>query len=640
MSRAFAVHAPPEGFYDERREGDESAPPLLPALPPARPFLRARARAIATDAERAMAALANRSDEALRDAARALGAMLRSGGFRRAFVADALALAAEAARRASEPAPGRETLIAAAAILSGAIAEANVGADPALAAGLAATVAALAGVPVHIVAPGETPAAEDHARLAPLYRRLGLSGARITADLSPKARRAAYRAAIVHAPVRQLVLDYLRDRLALGADRGPLHRRLEHLGGEPARRLALRGLHFAIATEADAILIDGAFSPVSVAAGNAAGDEERLAREALDLADALAPGADYLADAGDGAPALTDRGRDRLAARARDLGPLWAAPARREERVVDALAARHLLRRGEHYRVADGRLDLVPGHGLAPAHARRLRQLLEVREGLAVTAPGDPLARLTHRQFFRRYLRLAGVAATAREAAADFRALYRLPVVAARTPRRPIGRSVFPSSEAREAHLVARIGQLRAAGRRAVVCLRRAEVAERLADLLAAAGIEAARLGPGAPPRPRGGDALPSPLIVHAPGREAAILLARFMDGVPVDALIVAEPPDDRRSARALADCADASATVEIVAALDDDLLAAARATVLGRLAARAVERDRPFATALAFRALAQGQRRIERARARLRRDRRRIETQWADALAFSGPSD
>ena|GEM_PF-6209093 len=640
MSRAFAVHAPAEGVHDERREDGGPAPSLLPALPPARPFLRARARAIATDAERAMEGLASLADDALRDAARNLGATLRARGFHRAACAEALALVAEAARRAPGLNPGRDTLIAAAAILSGAVAEADIRADPGLAAGLAATVAALAGVPVHVVAPGDAPAAEDHARLAPLYRRLGLGGARITADLSPKARRAAYRAAIVHAPVRQLVLDYLRDRLALGADRGPLHRRLERLGGEPARQLALRGLHLAIVTEADAILIDGAFSPISVAASNATGDEERLAREALDLADALAPGTDYLADAGDGAPALTDRGRARLAARARDLGPLWAAPARREEWVVDALAARHLSRREEHYRIADGRLDLAPGHGLAPAHARRLRQLLEVREGLAVTAPGDPLARLTHRQFFRRYLRLAGVAVTAREAAADFRALYRLPVVAAPTSRRPVGRRVFPTSEARETYLVARIGRLRAAGRRAVVCLRRAEAAERLADLLAAAGIEAIRLGPGAPTRPRGGDHPSSPLIVHAPGREAAIRLARFLNGAPAVALIVAEPPDERRSARALADCAGASGTVEIVAALDDDLLAAARATILGRIAARAVVGDRPFATALAFRALARGRRRIERARARLRRDRRRIETQWADALAFSGPSE
>ncbi len=110
--------------------------------------------------------------------------------------------------------PRRSQLMAAAALIDNRMAEMATGEGKTLAIGLAAAVAALAGIPVHVVTANSYLAQRDAQRLAPFYARLGLDVAAIGGSDDDAARRAVYRHAVVYATAKDLAFDFLRDRQA------------------------------------------------------------------------------------------------------------------------------------------------------------------------------------------------------------------------------------------------------------------------------------------------------------------------------------------------------------------------------------------------------------------------------------------
>ena len=93
-------------------------------------------------------------------------------------------------------------------------------------------------------------ARRDADLMAELYRFFGLTVGTVVHGIDANARRAAYRCDITYCTNKELVFDYLRDRLALGARRARARLLVHELfktglaGRAPA--LLLRGLHFAI----------------------------------------------------------------------------------------------------------------------------------------------------------------------------------------------------------------------------------------------------------------------------------------------------------------------------------------------------------------------------------------------------------
>ncbi|MBI4757077.1 MAG: hypothetical protein HY778_17020, partial [Betaproteobacteria bacterium] len=157
-----------------------------------------------------------------------------------------------------------DTQIIAGWIMSrGRLAEMATGEGKTLAAALPAIACAMAGSPVHVITANDYLVRRDAELLRPVYGDLGLSVGVVTADMEPDARRVAYGADVVYCTAKELVFDYLRDRLA-GLPPSDLHRHARAL--VPARGAAprplLRGLCMAVIDEADSILIDEARSPL------------------------------------------------------------------------------------------------------------------------------------------------------------------------------------------------------------------------------------------------------------------------------------------------------------------------------------------------------------------------------------------
>jgi preprotein translocase subunit SecA len=543
-------------------------------------------------------------------------------------------------------------------LLNGMVAEMQTGEGKTLTATLPACALALGGIPVHIITVNDYLAERDAAWMGPLYQALGLKVGTIIHGMGTEERRKAYRSDVTYCTNKEVVFDYLRDRLELGQRPGPVQMRLERLYGAASRfdRLRLRGLFFGIVDEADSVLIDEARTPLIIAGPGSNTYEAGIYRQAMALADRLESTKDYRIDFLKRSAEWTDEGRARLAEIAPAMGPFWAARLRREDLVRMALTARHLFQRDRHYVLRDGKVHIVDEYTgrLMPGRSWEggLHQLIETKEGAEVTVMNETLGRISYQRFFRRYLHLAGMTGTAREGAREFWSVYRLAVVSIPT-NRPMRRLGLPVRIYRRAHekwaaVVERIAELNAAGRPVLVGTRTVAASEHLARLLAGAGLSCRVLNALQ-------DAYEASIVAQA-GQRGQITVATNMAGRGTDILlgdtvremgglhvIATELHDARRIDRQLfGRCGRQGdpGSHEAFVSLEDELIRALPAR-LRRLPWIAGGTGGPAPGRLLGKALfRRAQRAAERTHFLMRRDLLKMDESLDSALAFSGKGE
>ncbi len=362
----------------------------------------------------------------------------------------ALALVREAADRRLGLRPFDSQLTCAAVLLAGRMAEMQTGEGKSLTAAITACLAASSGTAVHVVTVNDYLAERDAEKMAPLFAFFGLTVGFIITGMSPDERRRAYSRSITYCTNKELVFDYLKDRVAVGpggASKAQIAARVL-LGGARGPDLLLRGLHFAIVDEADSVLIDEARTPLILSEKGRPIEEAHLFQRALDIARRLQAGSDY-----EIAPAhrelhLTPAGRTTLADLSRGLDGIWHTAEGREQFVSQALRALHLFHRDQHYLVADDKVHIIDEFTgrILPGRTweQGLHQLIEQKEGCSLSEYNRTLARITYQRFFRRYLRLSGMTGTAREVAAEIRLVYELHTVTV-PPNKPSRRTLLPT---------------------------------------------------------------------------------------------------------------------------------------------------------------------------------------------------
>lgn len=386
------------------------------------------------------------------------------------------------------------------AMMRGKVAEMETGEGKTLTATLPAATAALAGIPVHIITVNDFLAGRDASWMKPLYDALGLSVGTILEGMSPPERRHAYGCSITYCTNKQVVFDYLKDRLLLQQESRALHLKLEALHREDPRssRLVMRGLCFAIVDEADSVLVDEARTPLIISGKQGAGDQERLYRQALDAARRMQAGRDYLVREHERRIDLTDLGRAQAKRLTDRYGGVWNAPGHREDIMRQALGALYLYTRDKHYIVEEERVRIVDeytGRVMADrSWERGLHQMVEAKEGLQISGRQETLARISYQRFFRRYLKLAGMTGTAQEVAGELWAVYRLDTVRIptnRPQRRKIhGDLIYRTSQAKWGAIVDRVAQLHSTGRPVLVGTRSVADSEHISGLLEKAGLK------------------------------------------------------------------------------------------------------------------------------------------------------
>jgi len=537
-------------------------------------------------------------------------------------------------------------------MLEGMLAEMATGEGKTLTATLTACTAALAGIPVHVVTVNDYLATRDAQLMGPVYRRFGLSVGVVTGGMATPQRRAAYAADVAYCTNKQLVFDYLRDRLVLGRDVDALQLTLHELrtGERRTEQLLLRGLYFAIVDEADSIFVDEARTPLILAGPASDRGVAQHYQQALWLSGQLRRDSDFRLDDMKRSAALTPVGTQRLADIGAPLGGVWTGERTRNALVEQALAAQHLYLRDRHYLVREDRVEIVDEHTGRTMPDRSweqgLHQIIEVKEGLPPSDQHESLARISYQRFFQRYLRLAGMSGTLREVRGELRSVYGLHVVT--VPRhqpkqlRASGTHYFRRAADKWPAIVRAILREHETGRPVLIGTRTVADSEQLSALLAKAGVPHQVLNARQ-------DAEEAAIVARA-GEPGQITIATNMAGRGTDIalgekvaergglhVILCEHNDSRRVDRQLIGrCARQGdpGSYEIFGSLDDELFRIRLGTWLMRRAAPRVPAWLGAACAWLAQVLAGNHHRRLR-RALLRDDERRDER-----MAFAGRAE
>ena len=354
-------------------------------------------------------------------------------------------------------------------MIYGRLAEMQTGEGKTLAATLPSCTAALSGIPVHVITANDYLAARDAENMAPLYKRLGLSSASIVEGMGTEQRHLAYQCDIVHISNKQIVFDYLRDRLEMQNDTGQLRFQYRQIQRQRhAEQLLLRGLCFALIDEADNVLIDEAKTPLIISKTLPEQEAAETYSDALYLASTLTIKQHFNINIKTREIELTFEGKDHLADSIIGLDKQWHNKRKREMLVKLALSANIFFKNNKDYVIIEGKIQIVdPFTGRVMADRsweQGLHQMIEAKEGCLISERREPLARISYQRFYSRYLRLAGASGTLSEVSSELQQVYGLKVVkVARNKalqRNMQAHRIYRNQEIKQQIFIKRIGKL------------------------------------------------------------------------------------------------------------------------------------------------------------------------------------
>jgi preprotein translocase subunit SecA len=480
-----------DGVYLERaHEREPVLEEYLRALVARMPKLKSRTKrvgrfvAMANAAEPEIHAL---DDPGLVADLRATCIEMRQQGLTDKLLARAFAAVREASLRTLGMRHHDVQLIGGWTLLQGMIAEMNTGEGKTLVATLAACAAAAAGASVHVITVNDYLAERDAESNSPLYDFFGLRVGVVIQGLSPEQRRAEYACDVVYVSNKEVVFDYLKDRIATG-DALATHYRLRRLYGSGQQpSVILRGLHVAIVDEADSILIDEARTPLIISETVADEHGGELYHTALELARRLVRG-EHFNITEHREVWLTGKGEQYLREITADLSGVWTSTLWRNELLQKALTALWCYERDQHYIVQEDKVEIVDEFSgrVMPDRSWEsgLHQMIEAKEGCEITGQRRTLSRMTYQRFLGRYLMLCGMTGTAAEVMPELKRVYDLEVfrIPTRLPisRKRLDNRCWTSSEGRWQAVAQRAIELSRNGAAVLIGTRSVEASESL----------------------------------------------------------------------------------------------------------------------------------------------------------------
>ena len=572
----------------------------------------------------------------------------------------ALAAIREAAHRTLGLRAFPVQLVGALALHRGYLAEMATGEGKTLVAGISAVLAGWSGLPCHIVTVNDYLAERDAKLNRPLYEWAGLNVGVVTSNLVQTQRAEAYSADITCTTSKELLADFLRDRLRLGqwqnSSRRHIRMMLQRGGGQLPHGIVMRGLHTAIIDEADSILIDEAVTPLIISQQR----ENDSLREACEIAHRLAAelvvDVDYRINRRYKEIELDDGLADKLAEARQQLPGMWRGRDRCLELIRQALVGREFFLPEKQYVIQDGKIVIVDEFTgrMMPQRTWRqgLHQAIEAKEGLAVSDPSETLSRLSFQRFFRFFHKLSGMTGTAAEAAGELWHMYTLPVIAIPT-NRPCIRKQYPDGiflreddkwQAIEAEIV----DLNRQGRPVLVGTRSVRNSERLAAQLETRGLQFELLNAVRYEQ--------EARIIEDAGRIDRVTIATNMAGRGTDIklgpgvtekcglhVIATERHESGRIDRQLfgrtARQGDPGSSRAFVS-LEDELIMRFTPATVRRTVASTLKREMPAHERLSGRAIRMAQAKAQRLAYKQRQGVLRMDTWMEDSLSFTGNAE
>ncbi|MCW8901498.1 MAG: preprotein translocase subunit SecA [Gammaproteobacteria bacterium] len=423
--------------------------------------------------------------------------LMRHQGFSDDLLSRSFAIIREASLRTQGLRHHDVQLIGGWALLQGTIAEMQTGEGKTLVATLAACTAASAGVSVHVITVNDYLSERDANYNRKLYEFFNLSVGIIQQGMSPAERKKQYGCNIVYVSNKEIVFDYLKDRIAT-SNATSAHYRLRHLyRPHQTPQVLLQGLHIAIVDEADSVFVDEARTPLIISESVPDENGEELYGTALDIASSLENGK-HFEISNDRSIWVKPEGEIFAKELCSDLTGVWQSSLWRNELLEKALSAIWCFQRDQHYLVADNKIQIIDEFTgrLMPDRSweHGLHQMIEFKEGCEITGQRKTLSRITYQQFFRRYLLLCGMTGTASEIIPELRRIYDLEVIKIPTHqpsrRKHIGSQIWLTSEQRWQAVAERAAELSIAGRAVLLGTRSVDASESLSRFLTKQNVE------------------------------------------------------------------------------------------------------------------------------------------------------
>ena len=176
----------------------------------------------------------------------------------------------------------------------------------------------------------------------------------------------------------------------------------------------------------------------------------------------------------------------------------FALKSERVHTVNQLLKAYTMFDKEIDYIIVDGKIKIVDEQTGRVMEGRRwsdgLHQAVEAKENVKVEAATQTFATITLQNYFRMYHKLAGMTGTAETEAGEFWSIYKLDVVVIPT-NRPIARDdqndlIYKTKKAKFDAVIAKVGELTAAGRPVLVGTTDVETSELLSRMLRLRGID------------------------------------------------------------------------------------------------------------------------------------------------------
>ena len=464
-----------------------------------------------------------RSDEELRALTAAFRERAAGGEDLKSLLPEAFATVREASVRTLGLRHFDVQLIGGMALNDGQIAEMKTGEGKTLVSTLAGYLNALPGNNVHVVTVNDYLARRDSEWMGQVYRFLGMDVGLIQNGMRPDKKIPAYKADVTYGTDSEFGFDYLRDNMVT----------------RPESRVQ-RGHHFAIVDEVDSILIDEARTPliISGAGTQAAETYNKFARVMV----GLAPEVDFDMDEAKKTINATESGLEKIEAML-GIDDIYADPSGQlPNHLQQALKAQFLFHRDVDYVVVNGEVKIVDEFTGRIMEGRRysegLHQALEAKERVLVREENQTLATITLQNYFRLYEKLSGMTGTAMTEDAEFREIYKLPVVAI-PPNRPVARKdeddlIYRTVEAKFNAVADDVAERNKAGQPCLIGTVSIESSEKLSRLLDKRGIKHETLNAKNHER--------EAHIIAQAGRVGAVTIATNMAGRGTDILLGGNP--------------------------------------------------------------------------------------------------
>ncbi len=464
-----------------------------------------------------------KSDEELRAVTAELRERIKAGETEADVLPEAFAAVREASVRVTGMRHFDVQLIGGMALNDGQIAEMRTGEGKTLVSTLAGYLNALGGENVHIVTVNDYLARRDSQWMGRIYAFLGMSVGLIQNGMRPDAKKRAYACDVTYGTNAEFGFDYLRDNMVTRAE-GRVQ----------------RGHHFAVVDEVDSILIDEARTPLIISgAGTQAADTyNKFAR----VMPALKLDEDFEMDEAKRTINATEVGLTRIETML-GIDDIYADPSGQlPNHLQQALKAQFLFHRDVDYVVVDGEVKIVDEFTGRIMEGRRysegLHQALEAKEHVLVREENQTLATITLQNYFRLYDKLSGMTGTAMTEDAEFRQIYKLPVVAI-PPNKEVKRIdeddlIYRTIEAKFNAVADDVAARHEAGQPCLIGTVSIESSEKLSRLLDKRGIKHETLNAKNHER--------EAHIVAQAGRLGAVTIATNMAGRGTDILLGGNP--------------------------------------------------------------------------------------------------